>query len=175
MVGRIRFALERFGSPRHGSHVAQLFSLGHFALMALPFIFQQQSGWFDVTHELDVPNPPWTFSKLDGVGAFQFSIATYKRGAVPSPSASVLLSLLREFAVLHELGEPADIITEESDLRLAAASFQSGGNFMRVWYVSDGYSFAKVTYTCACGVEQAELSDCEQMVRTLRFSNEAVA
>ena len=29
MVGRIRFALERFGSPRHRSHVAQLFSLGH--------------------------------------------------------------------------------------------------------------------------------------------------
>ena len=26
--GRIRFALERFGSPRHSSHVAQLFSLG---------------------------------------------------------------------------------------------------------------------------------------------------
>ncbi len=29
MVGRIRFALERFDSPRRRSHVAQLFSLGH--------------------------------------------------------------------------------------------------------------------------------------------------
>ena len=29
MGGRIRFALERFDSPRHRSHVAQLFSLGH--------------------------------------------------------------------------------------------------------------------------------------------------
>ena len=28
MGGRIRFALERFDSPRHSSHVAQLFSLG---------------------------------------------------------------------------------------------------------------------------------------------------
>ena len=28
MVGRIRFALERFASPRQRSHVAQLFSLG---------------------------------------------------------------------------------------------------------------------------------------------------
>ena len=28
MVGRISFALERFASPRHRSHVAQLFSLG---------------------------------------------------------------------------------------------------------------------------------------------------
>ena len=29
MVGRIRFALERLDLPRHRSHVAQLFSLGH--------------------------------------------------------------------------------------------------------------------------------------------------
>ena len=28
MGGRIRFALERWDSPRHSSHVAQLFSLG---------------------------------------------------------------------------------------------------------------------------------------------------
>ena len=28
MVGRIRFALERLGSPRHSFHVAQLWSLG---------------------------------------------------------------------------------------------------------------------------------------------------
>jgi len=29
VVGRINFALERLDSPRHSSHVAQLFSLGH--------------------------------------------------------------------------------------------------------------------------------------------------
>jgi len=29
VVGRIRFALERWDSPRHRSHVARLFSLGH--------------------------------------------------------------------------------------------------------------------------------------------------
>ena len=29
MVGRIRFALERFASPRHGSHVAQLLVVRH--------------------------------------------------------------------------------------------------------------------------------------------------
>ncbi len=34
MVGRIRFALERFASPRHRSHVAQLFSLGHIRAMS---------------------------------------------------------------------------------------------------------------------------------------------
>ena len=33
MVGRIRFALERWDSPRRSSHVAQLFSLGHIERM----------------------------------------------------------------------------------------------------------------------------------------------
>jgi hypothetical protein len=31
--GRIRFALERFDSPRHSSHVAQLFTLGVTTIM----------------------------------------------------------------------------------------------------------------------------------------------
>jgi len=36
VVGRIRFALERFGSPRHRSHVAQLFSLGGISRIMQP-------------------------------------------------------------------------------------------------------------------------------------------
>ena len=140
--------------------------------MTSPFTLQRLSGWLDTTHELDVPNPPWTFTRPDGVGAFQFSVSRYVSGPLPNPSASVLLSMLREFAVSRELGEPANIVTEDGDLRLAGASFRTGDDFIRVWYVSDGYSFAKITYTCACGVEQAELSDCEQMVRTLRFRDE---
>ena len=35
MVGRIRFALERSDSPRHRSHVAQLWSFGHESAMNL--------------------------------------------------------------------------------------------------------------------------------------------
>jgi hypothetical protein len=39
VVGRIRFALERFGSPRHSSHVAQLVSLDGVALMRCVILF----------------------------------------------------------------------------------------------------------------------------------------
>jgi len=38
VVGRIRFALERFASPRHRSHVAQLYSLGIVAMIAIKHI-----------------------------------------------------------------------------------------------------------------------------------------
>src|SRR6185369_447173 len=96
-------------------------------------------------------------ARPDGVGAFQFSVATYKSGGIPKATPKVLLSLLRDFAASRELGEPADVVTEDGQLPLAAASFHHGDNFLRVWYASDGQSFAKVTYTCAWGDQQAEL------------------
>jgi hypothetical protein len=45
VVGRIRFALERFASPRHRSHVAQLFSLGALAHMQLPSRYSYNPRW----------------------------------------------------------------------------------------------------------------------------------
>jgi hypothetical protein len=140
--------------------------------MPLPFTIESVDGWCDVTHELEIPDPPWTLARADGVGAFQFSIARYARGAIPSASPDVMLSLLRDFASSHELGEPCDIDTEAGELRIAAGSFRQNSNFIRAWYISDGRSFARVTYTCVFGQQQFELPDCEQMVRTLRFRYE---
>ena len=157
--------------------MAQLSTLGHSVTpdMSIPFAIDCCEGWCDITDEVEVADAPWTLAKPDGVGAFQFSVATYKSGRIPNPTPESLLSLLRDFAISHELGEPADIVTEAGELRIAAGSFRQGDSFIRAWYISDGHSFARITYTCAFGQQQAELSDCEQMVRTLRFTNEAVA
>ena len=143
--------------------------------MSIPFAIDFCEGWFDITDDVEVADAPWTLAKPDGFGAFQFSIATYKSGRIPNPTPEGLLSLLRDFAISHELGELADVVTEASELRIVAGSFRQGDSFIRAWYISDGRSFARITYTCAFGQQQAELSDCEQMVRTLRFTNEAVA
>lgn len=143
------------------------------AAMSLPFTIKFSEGWCDTTDEVEAADPPWTLTKPDGVGAFQLSIATYKGGRVPNPSSQVLFSMLRDFASSRNLGEPVEVVTEDGELRIAAGSFRFGDDFLRVWYVSDGYSFAKVTYTCSWGAQQSELPDCEQMVRTLRFENEA--
>jgi len=143
--------------------------------MTHPFTIACIEGWYDVTHEVEADDPPLTFTRPDGVGAFQFSTALYRGGLVPGASAAVLLSMLREFASARGLGEPTDIVTEDSDLRLAAASFHWQDDFVRVWCLSDGSSFAQVTYTCAWGEQAAELPDCEQMLRTLRFTDETHA
>jgi hypothetical protein len=140
--------------------------------MSLPFTIRCSDGWRDITDEVEAADPPWTLAKPDGVGAFQFSIAAYQSGRIPSSTPQVLLSLLRDFAGSNHLGEPADIVTEEGELRIAAGSFRHGADFVRAWYASDGRSFAKATYTCAWSEQSAELPECERMIRTLRFSDE---
>jgi hypothetical protein len=141
--------------------------------MSLPFTIRCSDGWCDVTDEIEAPDPPWTLTRPNGVGAFQFSIATYQNGRTPSPTSRGLLSMLQDFASSRGLGEPANVVLEDEVLRLAAASFHFGDNFLRVWYASDGRSFAMVTYTCAWGEQEAELPDCERMIRTLSFEDEA--
>ena len=139
--------------------------------MPFPFTVRFSDGWGDITDEVESIDPPWTLAKLDGVGALQFSVATYNDGQAPDPSPEILLSMLRDFASSHGLGDLGDIVTEQAELRIAAASFRLGDDFIRVWYASDGRNFAKATYTCVWGVHQTELPDCERMIKTLRMEN----
>lgn len=126
------------------------------------------SDWFDVTDELPGANVPLTFTRPNGLGALQISIASYQSGPIPDPSTDTLLTLLHDFAQNRELGAATDICTEAEPLRLAAGSFHTD-SFVRVWYLSDGRSFALATFTCDPKHAAVELFDCEQMVRTISF------
>jgi hypothetical protein len=80
VVGRIRFALERFGSPRHRSHVAQLFSLGCYAFMktwikiapVVSFIFCLLGGLILLLNGIDREDFVWC-----GLGLFFIGIAFF--------------------------------------------------------------------------------------------------
>jgi hypothetical protein len=138
----------------------------HFAA----FTVVAPAGWEDVTDSLEIEDPPITLARADGVGALQFSIAVYSRGERPDPSPDELLGMVVEFGKSRGLGTPGAVLTRAGPLRIAAGSFLSDDDFVRVWYVSDGLSFALVTYVCEAGREAEELADCEQIVRSLVFS-----
>ncbi|MBX3628008.1 MAG: hypothetical protein KF892_23570 [Rhizobacter sp.] len=124
-------------------------------------------GWFDTTTD----DLPFTLSKTDGVGALQFSVATYKEGSPPAIDVAALGSMVAEFAKTNSLDPLRDRVQMQDDLLLAAASFTADeGTHGRVWYVSDGWSLAKITYVCEQVPPQPELHEAEQIVRSLQFS-----
>lgn len=130
------------------------------------------SGWRDTTDDTDSNASgavPWTFAKSDGVGAFQVAVATYLSGSVPNPNGADLKAMIVDFATSRRLGEAREFVVENGRLALASATFLHEGDFIRVWYVSDGRNFAKATYLCVSGREVAELTECESMIRTLKF------
>jgi hypothetical protein len=124
-------------------------------------------GWFDTTTD----DLPLTLSKTEGVGALQFSIATYKEGSPPAIGVEALASMVVEFAKTNSLGPLRNQVQTQDELSLAAASFTTGEHeYGRVWYVSDGWSLAKITYVCEQAPPQLELQEAEQIVSSLQFS-----
>jgi hypothetical protein len=137
-----------------------------------------RDGWAETTHDLPGDDAPFTLARQaeDACGAFQFSIALYKGGRLPCAKGADLLQLLLDFAASRELGEAADVVAQDEPLPLAAATFSTTGDTVRVWYVSDGASVVKATYLAADDDDYAsELTDCEQMIRTISFKYAARA
>jgi hypothetical protein len=136
------------------------------------FAVRVPSGWNDITPMVEADDPPYTLAHEDGVGALQFSVALYESGPIPDPTPAVLKEMVEEFGRKRGLGEPSAVICETGQLRLAAGSFAWGEDFLRVWQVSDGRSFAFITYTCAVESARMELASCERIVRSIVFNGE---
>jgi hypothetical protein len=126
-------------------------------------------GWFDTT---EGESSPFTLARAEGVGALQLSVALYNDGLPPNASSNVLREMLEEFAQTHTLGSSFDLVAEEEPVPLAAASFflEEGQTFLRSWFVSDGLSFAKITYVCAKADLGPEVNECEKIVRSIEFT-----
>ena len=133
------------------------------------FAVQVPRGWRDITDSVEADAPPCTLARRDGAGALQFSIALYESGPVPDATLATLAAMISEFGREHPLGAPSELVAEAGPPRLAAGSFRWDDDFLRVWQVTDGRSFAFVTYTCAAEDAGPELPACEQIVRSIAF------
>jgi hypothetical protein len=81
-----------------------------------------------------------------------------------------MLDMVLHMAKGYELGEPSETSTENGPLVLGAASFFKGGNYYRLWEVSDGLSLVSVVYTCLEATRTASLPECEQIVRSMKVA-----
>src|SRR6266478_10060816 len=129
--------------------------------------------WFDVADDLDQTNAPYSLAKVKGgVGTLQFSVALYESGRTPAFKISDLDQMLEEFARNRGLGIGFDKVESAGDPLVVASSFRSESDLVRVWYVSDGESVALVTYVCAWDSRGLEISECEQIVLSTRFTTQ---
>lgn len=81
----------------------------------------------------------------------------------------MLADFLEEFAGSRGFGAPFDRLVQDGPLKLAAASYLWDGDLVRVWYVSDGWNFAFVTFVGDPEWCRPDLSDAEAIVRSIRF------
>jgi len=135
------------------------------------FTVSVPDGWRDVTDSLEQEACPFTLAVPDdGVGALQFSPAIYRGGRTPSPTVGDLAAMLFEFAEKQGFDHPIAHDTFSNGLIGATASFQSGGDFIAVWYVSDGKNIMLVTYVCDWSCKDVEANAREAIVRSIRFN-----
>ena len=104
-----------------------------------------------------------------GVGALQFSAARYKSGKLPHIQCDDLTDLLSQFAVNRGLKDPFDEMVSSDGISVVAASFHSGDDLIRVWYVSDTKNLILVTYVCNWEQRDTEADNIETIVRSIRF------
>ncbi len=130
------------------------------------------AGWLDTTDEDD--EAPLTFAKDDGVGALQFSSATYKSGRKPDIRIGDLTDLVKDFVAAKFPGAPAQFQTldeSESGSAFARADLTLPDWRLVVWYVSNGRDVVLCTYTCGQSeFRPAELEEAAAIVTSIRWT-----
>jgi len=104
-----------------------------------------------------------------GVGALQFSTALYRSGAAPHISLSGLRRMREDFERSRRLEEPFDLIEKVEPLMAVVGSYHYGGDFLRVWFVSDGLNAILATYVCAWPDRDVEADECLRIVGSIQF------
>ena len=127
-------------------------------------------GWSDVTDDLPA-GTPCTLARPDGIGALQFSRAHYRGGVVPEITVEDLESLLEAFAKSRGLAAPV-IKRGMGRHAFVWCDLHSGGELVRVWYVSDGRDVAMVSYVAEVleGVQLArEIQDATDILMSVEL------
>jgi hypothetical protein len=123
-------------------------------------------GW----ERIEQPAGAFTLAQPEGgTGALQLSIAAHATDT--RPLVGDLRDIITAMAEKNQLSAPVDIsYFDLPALRGAEATFHHGDDFIRVWSVSDGSSYALATYVCRRGSETREADACDAIVRSVRFS-----
>jgi hypothetical protein len=130
--------------------------------------------WIDVSDQNPEGPPSYCRGDLGDPGVLQLSTAIYEGADSPNPSAHDLVELATDGA--KSLGPGLLLETDSGTCALGtygSATIQlDGGEWARVWHVSDGRNFVIATLVGRSNHATNEVAQAEQIVKTLTLPAE---
>jgi hypothetical protein len=82
-----------------------------------------------------------------------------------------LVDLALEWGARRGLREPLESASRtRTGGAEATASYRLGGEFVQIWFLSNGISFIKASYVCAWGVRDVHREAREALIASIRFT-----
>src|SRR3569832_1102043 len=127
--------------------------------------FDLPNGWMDISDDLPAGSPP-TLARADGVGAIQFSLARYEKGAHPCFTIELMQEHVRAFFSARDV-TPDEVVTYSGRLMSAGATAILNNALVAARYCSNGRDILLATYISGetdSPAVMAELEDFDQSV-----------
>ncbi|MER8751895.1 hypothetical protein NKH57_21900 [Mesorhizobium sp. M1050] len=133
--------------------------------------FDMPTGWEDITDNLPAGSPP-TLAKASGVGAVQFSIATYHSGKNPNVNFNDLRSFMIEFCQNNSIDSKDISSAKNNNIMCVGLASKTEDETLSAWYLSNGKDVVFVTYVASsedAGRINKELTEAKTMISSMSF------
>jgi hypothetical protein len=123
----------------------------------------------EVTYSEAGLHAPMRFHSPRRVGVLRVSVPWLDPDEQPGADPEELEGLAREWGLRRGVDEPLTCATEvRSGLARATASYRIGGDFVEVWFLSDGTTLIKASYVCKWDEREVDRAAREALVGSLR-------
>ena len=133
-------------------------------------------GWSDLFDETTLAesdgDPPVLFaSERGGPGMVQVTAPLLDPEELPGNDATELAALAQDWGVRRGLATPLAAATQaRRDGTMATAVYALRGQFVQLWFFSNGASLVHASYVCDWDAREEERASREAVVASLRFA-----
>jgi len=139
------------------------------------FSLRLPEGWSDIVDEISFTDPdefpPLRFNAAGGPGALFVSTPLFPRDKQPGARAADVEELARSWGRRRGLDAPLTCASApRRDGAMATATYRLGGEFVQLWFLSNGSAVVHASYVCPWTLRDAEQRAREEIAASLRFA-----
>jgi len=133
-------------------------------------------GWSDLFDDagLSEPDedPPTRFAaERGGPGIVLVTVPLVDPDELPSADAAELEALAQDWGTRRGLAAPITSATQaRRDGTMATAAYTLRGQFVQLWFLSNGASLVQASYVCPWNAREEERTSREAVIASLRFA-----